>query len=161
MAGAKIYDAIIIADEILKIAKEAGKRLTPLQLMKLTYIAQGWSLGLGRGHLFRNKIEAWKYGPVIPDLYQATKIYGCKEIPLNLINENVSSVDDATDKFLRNVYGQYSRYTGVQLSSFTHVAGTPWYQVYRNGVPNIEISDDLIKRHYQELNNERRSAAED
>jgi len=108
------YPVITIADEILKIAKRAGKSLTPLQLMKLTYIAHGWSLGLGRGDLFRNRIEAWKYGPVIPDLYHATKCYGRDPIPLSLVQEESSSVDDETKQFLESVFDRYGKFSGVR-----------------------------------------------
>lgn len=63
-----MYDVLTVADTILKIAKSKGKALTPMQLVKLTYIAHGWSLALHEKGLFKNKIEAWQYGPVIPDL---------------------------------------------------------------------------------------------
>ena len=151
-----MYPVITIADEILKIAKRDGKSLTPLQLMKLTYIAHGWSLGLGRGDLFRERIEAWKYGPVIPDLYRATKSYGRGEIPAGLVNEQVSSVDENTRDFLEWVYAGYGHLNGIQLSSLTHKSGTPWDQVYRDGVMKIEINDDLIRDHYRKLAHERK-----
>jgi uncharacterized phage-associated protein len=63
-----------VADAILKIAKEQGKPLTPLKLMKLVYIAHGWHMAIENQDLFNNRIEAWKYGPVIPDLYQVTRV---------------------------------------------------------------------------------------
>jgi len=121
MSNHKIYDAITIADAILGIAKEDGNKLTPMQLVKLTYIAHGWSLGLGRGALFNNRIEAWKYGPVIPDLYQATKRYGRKSIPLDLIKTDSSKVDEATRSFLQSVYNAYKKFDGIQLSYLTHM----------------------------------------
>ena len=87
-----MYDVLTVADTILKIAKSKGKALTPMQLVKLTYIAHGWSLALSERDLFKNRIEAWRYGPVIPDLYQATKNFGRSEIPL----ERVGTPDDKT-----------------------------------------------------------------
>lgn len=150
-----MYPVLTIADEILKIAKRDGKSLTPLQLMKLTYIAHGWSLGLFSRDLFSERIEAWKYGPVIPDLYRATKSYGRETIPAGLVNEQTSSVDDNTHKFLEWVFAGYGHFSGIQLSSLTHKSGTPWDQVYRDGVMKIEIGDDLIKEHYRKLANER------
>ncbi|MNE19310.1 hypothetical protein D3C87_988840 [compost metagenome] len=150
-----MYPVISVADEILKIAKRAGKSLTPLQLMKLTYIAHGWSLGLYNKDLFNARIEAWKYGPVIPDLYRATKQYGRGNIPTDLIDVTSSSVDENTRKFLEWVFAGYGNLDGIQLSSLTHKSGTPWDQVYRDGVMKIEIGDDLIKDHYRKLAHER------
>lgn len=144
-----MYDVITIADQILKIAKRAGRSLTPLQLMKLVYIAHGFSLGLGREDLFQNRIEAWKYGPVIPDLYHATKEFGRGSIPKSLVDETQDSVDHDTAEFLQDVFNKYGHLTGFSLSNLTHQSGTPWDQVYEDGVPGIEIPDDLIRQHYE------------
>lgn len=147
-----MYDVLTVADAILKIAKMQGKSLTPMQLVKLTYIAHGWSLGLRGKDLFQNKIEAWQYGPVIPDLYHATKQYGRKPIPLKVIGEpSEINVSDDDKLFLEEVYKKYGGLDGIALSYITHRAGTPWERVYRPGVMHIEIRDDLITRHYQEL----------
>ena len=82
-----MYDVLTVADAILKIAKAKGQSLTPMQVVKLTYIAHGWSLGLRGKDLFRNQIQAWQYGPVIPDLYHTTKSYGRNPIPLSAIGD--------------------------------------------------------------------------
>lgn len=150
-----MYSVLVIADEILRIAKRAGKALTPLQLMKLVYIAHGWSLGMNRGDLFGERIEAWKYGPVIPDLYHATKKFGRNEIPLHLIGEGDSTVDSETSEFLSSVVNGYGDLSGIQLSQLTHQGGTPWDIVYNSGAYNGEITDDLIRKHYTRLLNDR------
>ena len=62
-----------VANEFIHLAKADGRSLTPLQLIKLTYIAHGWMLTLYGRPLIVDEVEAWKYGPVIPDLYQATR----------------------------------------------------------------------------------------
>ena len=152
------YNAITVADEVLKLAKRAGKQLTPLQLMKLVYIAHGWSLALRNIDLFQERIEAWKYGPVIPDLYHATKHFGAMPIPLSAIDDKPAAVDVPTASFLEDVYSKYGKLTGIQLSNLTHRSGTPWAQVYREGVFGIEIPDEIIKTHYLGLLNERQSS---
>lgn len=154
-----MYDVLTVADAILKIAKARGQSLTPMQLMKLVYIAHGWSLGLRNVDLFRNRIEAWQYGPVMPDLYHATKRFGRDPIPLHLVGDASQlpvSHDDAA--FLADVYNKYGHLDGIQLSYLTHQGGTPWDCVYRQGVSRIEIPDELIRRHYRELGAVRRTA---
>lgn len=153
-----MYSVMNIADAILKIAKRQGKRLTPLQLMKLVYIAHGWSLGLGRGDLFADRIEAWKYGPVIPDLYRATKHWGRNPISFDKIGDDLVPVDGDTEVFLTDVVEKYGNLSGIALSSLTHQSGTPWDRMYEDGANN-EIPDDLIEAHYKKLWNERRQAA--
>ncbi len=144
-------DVIAIADAILKIAKSNNKSLTPLQLMKLVYIAHGWSLVLRRAPLFDDRIEAWKYGPVIPDLYQATKGYGRSPIPLDVIDDAPPAVEADVQEFLEEVFRQYGNLSGYSLSSLTHKRGSPWQQVYEEGCLGIEIPSNLIKEHYEIL----------
>ena len=40
--------------------------LTNLRLQKLLYYVQGWSLGERGRPMFREEIQAWRYGPVVP-----------------------------------------------------------------------------------------------
>lgn len=151
-----MYDVLTVADAILKIAKAQGKSLTPMQLVKLTYIAHGWSLGLRNKDLFQNKIEAWQYGPVIPDLYHATKSYGRNPIPLSAIGDPEDIQVTPEDRaFLTDVVNKYGNLDGIALSYLTHKAGTPWTQIYYPGVRNTEIPDTLIAQHYRELAGER------
>ncbi|WP_134679568.1 Panacea domain-containing protein [Paracoccus ravus] len=155
-----MYDAITIADDILKLAKAKGKTLTPMQLMKLTYIAHGWALAILKRDLFRNRIEAWQYGPVIPDLYHATKSYGGKSIPFSAVGDpDTPSTDPETRSFLQDVFEKYGHMDGITLSYLTHQSGTPWDQVYVPNVRRIEIPDELIKKHYSELLLARQEAA--
>ncbi|MBB4285753.1 Panacea domain-containing protein [Roseospira goensis] len=149
-----MYSAITIADEILKIAKRAGRALTPLQLMKLVYIAHGYSLAVLNRDLFPDRIEAWKYGPVIPDLYRATKRFGRREIPFSCIDDGDTAVDSETRQFLEEVFSKYGHLSGYALSSLTHRSGTPWDRVYRDGAFGLEIPDDLIRDHYVMLAHE-------
>ncbi len=153
------YDAITIADEILKIAKRKGMALTPMKLMKLVYIAHGWALAVLKRDLFRNRIEAWQYGPVIPDLYHATKKYGRSPIPANMIKDTRSAtIDPEVRRLLDDVFDKYGNLSAIRLSNLTHQSGTPWDQVYDPDVRRKEIPDDLIKSHYDELLRERRAA---
>lgn len=152
-----MYPVLTIADEILKIAKRRGLSLTPMQLMKLVYIAHGWSLAVLNRDIFSDRIEAWKYGPVIPTLYQATKQFGRNEIPANLINDSAEpTVDSEVAAFLEDVVDKYGGLSGIQLSNLTHMPGTPWHEVFKPNVLGIEITDEQIKRHYVEKLNEHR-----
>jgi uncharacterized phage-associated protein len=154
------YPVQQVAEAILREAKRAGRSLTPMQLMKLTYIAHGWSLAVTGRDLFGDRIEAWKYGPVIPTLYQATKHFGRSAIPIAMVGDPAERLLEEPDAALvADVYQKYGHLSGIQLSDLTHRHGSPWQQVYRDGVFNIEIKDDIIRQHYTALLNDRRSAA--
>lgn len=152
--------AFQVAEAMLRAAKAAGKSLTPMQLIKLVYIAHGWSLAIRKRDLFDDRIEAWKYGPVIPGLYRATKHFGRNHIPMEMVGDPAETVlaDPEDESLVREVFDKYGHLTGVQLSDLTHRAGSPWEQVYRSGVYNAEIPDSIIAPHYEALLNARRSA---
>jgi len=154
-----VTSATTVANEMLKIAKRQGKHLTPMQLMKLVYIAHGWSLALLRRDLFSDRIEAWKYGPVLPSLYHATKSFGRNPIPHDLIDDDMDTpLEPNVQAFLEDVFSKYGDISGVGLSNLTHRPGSPWDQVYRDGVMNIEIPDSLIREHYTEKLNDRQGS---
>jgi uncharacterized phage-associated protein len=149
-----------VAEAVLREAKQVGRELTPMQLMKLVYISHGWSLAISGRDLFEDRIEAWRYGPVIPELYRATKHFGRSPIPMAMVGDPEEDILDATDAVLvKDVYGKYGHLNGIQLSDLTHRQGSPWYQAYSSGIFNAEITDNVIRQHYSALLNDRRSAA--
>jgi uncharacterized phage-associated protein len=77
------YSAIKVANEFLRLAKADNplRYLTPLQLIKLVYIAHGWSLHyFPETPLLIEIPQAWQYGPVVPSLYSAVRRYGSSPI---------------------------------------------------------------------------------
>ncbi|MBC6408170.1 MAG: DUF4065 domain-containing protein [Rhodobacteraceae bacterium] len=64
------YDARQISNWFVKRAQDRGG-IWLTTILKLAYIAHGWHLEIRKAPLFHNPIEAWQYGPVIPDLYEA------------------------------------------------------------------------------------------
>lgn len=146
-----------VADDILKIAKRRGMKLTPMQLTKLVYISYGWYLAMHNAKLFNDRIEAWKYGPVIPNLYQATKRFGKNEIPLSMVADS-SIGDQNMEPFYESIVENYGKYSGIALSNLTHREGTPWHKVFQPNVMGIEIPDPLILEHYQQGLNARQAA---
>ncbi|HHB81002.1 MAG TPA: DUF4065 domain-containing protein, partial [Aliiroseovarius sp.] len=65
------YDARSIANWFVTRAERDGRPLSIMHLLKLIYVAHGWYLETRKAPLIFNRIEAWQYGPVIPDVYNA------------------------------------------------------------------------------------------
>ena len=65
-----MHDAIEVANYILSFSEnQLNHPITNLQLQKILYYVQGMSLRLLKNKMFFNEIEAWRYGPVVPDVY--------------------------------------------------------------------------------------------
>lgn len=160
------HDVAAIANEFLRLAREEGRTLTNMQLQKLPYIAQGWSLALRNGQpLIEQPVEAWPYGPVYQRLYDSLAQYGSGPV-LDFIHENDGNpflvIDDRGKQISNNltsddraliqaVWNNYRNYSAYQLSALTHQPNTPWSRT-REQHRRI-ITNDLIQQHYIELLN--------
>lgn len=147
-------DARVVANRFLQLARPEGRPLTPMQLLKLVYIAHGWMLGLNNRPLVDQQIEAWQYGPVIRDLYNATRGYGRSPVAAD-VWAPAGGLDPQEDDMVRQVYGLYSGMSGPQLSNITHMQGTPWQRTYEPGSFGDVIPNPLIAEHYRRLKQER------
>lgn len=112
-----------------------------MKLLKLMYFAHGWHLAITDAPLVNERPEAWKFGPVFPEVYHAFKRYG--RDPIKRPVERVvlsgsggkyrivsSSPDIPDDDFavalLEQIWSIYGRFTAGELSALTHQDGTPW-----------------------------------
>lgn len=153
-----MYKSYIIANHFIKASQDTGYELTPMKLIKLTYIAHGWHLGLYNESLLPEVIYAWKYGPVIKNLYHEFKKYGNNQITELYKDEDCEECypfpDEEIKPFLDEIWDVYKEYDGIQLSTMTHKKGTPWYKVWHEeGRKNTEyaiIPNQYIKEYYQE-----------
>ena len=148
------HTALQVANELIKKGQQQHKKFTPMQLIKLTYIAQGWMLGLFAKSLFDDRIEAWKYGPVIPSLYQKIKAYRNSEIDALIPDVTPAEFNYDENRVIDYVIKAYENFDGVDLSRITHAKGTPWDETYcrdEGWYENFEIPPVLIQKHYQQL----------
>lgn len=155
------YPALAVANYFIDKATAEGKALDHLKLQKLTYVAHGWFLAVHGQPLLNEPVEAWKYGPVIPGLYQEFKYCGNGPIRENGIlyrggRPTVPSIaydDEAARSVVDTVWERYKRYTGVQLSNVTHQPGTPWEQTWSEapGRKGLTIPNERIEQHFLEL----------
>ena len=168
MRGIMPDTAMAIANEFLRKPGALG-RLTQMQLLKLTYIAHGWNLAVNGEPLVPERVEAWNYGPVIPDLYNHIRFNGNDPITREIADSDSSvyffyGEKPAHPKFLKailspqekevidKVWNRYGKYSGFQLSQLTHKQGTPWFETYFGPqIKNKIIPNDLIRKHYIEL----------
>lgn len=162
-------------------AEEENLLLTSMKAIKLVYIAHGYHLAINDAPLIDDEVQAWKFGAVIPSLYQELKIYGkhpikapilkdsanvdqldlymyTKNIIKEMIRENDIVSEEFSDKqieLLDSVWDAYKSRTAFELSESIHKPGTPWFKMWydNNGciIRGMVIRDEDIKAHYKEL----------
>lgn len=153
---------LAVANFFIQKGIDSGRLLTPMQVVKLAYISHGWSLGLSGEPLFSEPVQAWKYGPVIPSIYQNLKTYGNGEVSNILLDvaatgygyEEPKIINERTNGLLDKIWNVYGSMDGLQLSTLTHKVGTPWYIVWelQNGkkLHGVPIPNILIENHYKQ-----------
>src|SRR5205814_7982168 len=131
------YDPKAIANFFIEAAAREGRKLTPLQVIKLVYIAHGKYLAANGKPLINEHPEAWEFGPVIPSLYHEFKIFGNNAIgkkATDFVSQSeeqwifeereVEPPNRKTDRevcdFLDHIWTQYRKFTASQLSTLTH-----------------------------------------
>ncbi len=146
-----MYNCFDIAKYFTELASEENKGLDPMKLLKLTYIAHGYYLAFFDESLFSNQIQAWKYGPVIPELYYVIKPFGYNNVnPLVLDLHTKNQIKEEDKKFLKALWNSYKETSGITLSELTHKENTPWDKVFNPNSDNIKIDDAVIKAYYKE-----------
>ncbi|WP_230656882.1 Panacea domain-containing protein [Psychrobacter sp. I-STPA10] len=140
-----------IANEFIKKSKEEHRELTNMQLQKLVYIANGFSLALLGKPLYYEDTFAWTYGPLIKPLYKSLMNYGSGYVT-DYISTNPldDSVDELEEDVINYVWTKYGGLTAFQLSRMTHQANTPWSITWDR--QNFDIIDrQLIEDYYRGL----------
>ncbi|HJZ56058.1 MAG TPA: type II toxin-antitoxin system antitoxin SocA domain-containing protein, partial [Gemmataceae bacterium] len=69
--------AMDVARYLLQLAGRGDEPelMTQKRLYKLLYYVQGWTLAWYGRPMFADRIEAWREGPVPPDLYSQFKLF--------------------------------------------------------------------------------------
>lgn len=152
---------IAVANYFIQKSFNTGVEVTPMKVLKLVYLSHGWNLGIKGTPLINEAVQAWKYGPVVESVYKEFKNFGNQQITsLGTIFEldnfeymTPTVIDADSTTLLDNVWQEYSKYSGTQLSALTHQPGTPWDIVWNKESGSKKqsaiIRNELIEQHYK------------
>lgn len=130
-----------VADYFLaKRDEDAGDLISNLKLQKLLYYAQGFCLALTSKPLFRERIEAWTHGPVVPAVYRRFKDYRDLGLP---IPADIPQFDSDLQELLDEVYAVYGQFSAWKLRNMTHQE-PPW----RDTSAGETISEASLKAYF-------------
>ena len=143
------HDARSVANELIRRALRQDLKVTPLQVNKLVYFCHAWMLGIYHRPLLKQPVEAWRYGPVVPEVYRSLRRYGRYPIS-SMIGFGDEEYGVAETNIIDQVWEKYSPFSGIQLSAMTHAKGTPWHQVWSKWGQSAVIPDPIIEKYYSE-----------
>ena len=137
-----------VANEFIALAKGEGKSLTNMQLQKLVFISQGFTLAILDRPLYFHNTHAWQWGPVIPKLYKPLQKYGRDFVTEPLNAEDKLQPDSQEMEIIKAVWEGYGHLSGGQLSTLTHSPNTPWSVTWESNQFGV-IPESLIAEHYK------------
>lgn len=115
--------------------------MTNLRLNKLLYFAQVGSLKRLGYLLIEDEFEAWKFGPVVKQIYDSYKMHGRNGIPTAPCNRE--SLTREEQLYIIDVVRTFSPKSTSTLVSDSHLLGGPWEKAYTSN--ETIISKDYIK----------------
>ncbi|MDR0995353.1 MAG: DUF4065 domain-containing protein [Tannerella sp.] len=137
------YTALDIANKLITKAADynEGELMTNMKLQKMLYYEQGYHLGAFGTPLFEEDIEAWMYGPVVPDVYRHFKEYGAASIKTPPSDPVV--LDSEEESLFNNVFEAYIDFSAIGLMNKTHQE-YPW-----KSTPQLQvIPKEKIKEYF-------------
>jgi uncharacterized phage-associated protein len=123
--------------------EQAGDLISNLKLQKLVYYAQGVSLALHDRPLFPESLEAWTYGPAVPELFHAYQKYETGAIPPPR-DMDFSIYDSQTRELLDEVYAVFGQFAAWMLYKMTHEE-PPWKHTPGGQKISHEVLRDYFK----------------
>lgn len=142
---------MVTCHDVAKYILAARGPMTAMKLQKLLYYSQAWSLVWDERPLFKETIEAWAFGPVVPEIYQEHK---GRFMVSEWEQGDTSAIDAEGRETIDAVLEYYGGKTAQYLSDLTH-AEAPW-RTARRGVPdgafsNAEISHAAMHEYYSSI----------
>lgn len=116
--------------------------ISNLQLQKILYYIQKAFLDRG-DRAFSDNIEAWQFGPVVPNVYDHYCGYGAMPISFSSIKYDVAKEDK---QLIDSIVESKRVLAPWDLVEETHKKGGAWDKTYKNGSGSHEvIPTELIK----------------
>lgn len=125
---------------------EQSGPMTTMKLQKLIYYSQVWSVVWDDDVLFREPIQAWDNGPVVRELWEATRgRFRVDSVP----GGNSRHIGAHACDTIAKVLEFYGKKDAQWLSDLTHMEA-PWQEARARG-QNAEISLERISEYYSSL----------
>jgi uncharacterized phage-associated protein len=137
--------------DVAQYVLESSGEMTAMKLQKLVYYSQAWHIAWTDNVLFPERIEAWKDGPVCPDLFRLhAKAFRVSKLRGGNSQHLCADERDTVDRVLKHYAGKSPQW----LSDLTHLEA-PWRDARRglsSGAPsNAEITPQAMGTYYASL----------
>lgn len=160
-----MYDVLDISRYVINYSNQENYDISNLKLQKLLYFIQAYFLITKKAPCFKEDIEAWDFGPVVPSAYYKYRLFGGSNIPsittYTIIEKNSDDISQSKiksakydkaciascdAKLIEDVINKFSNYSASDLVEITH-RQNPWKNAYENG-RNTIITIESIRSYF-------------
>lgn len=125
-----MYSATQIATYVVNKCVKDDVCISNLQLQKILYYIQKSYLKKN-SQAFSDEIEAWKYGPVVPNAYYKFSVFGGMPITLESPVDFQIAPEDA--QIIDQIVAEKRKLDPWDMVADTHQSNGAWDRVYKNG----------------------------
>lgn len=132
---------------ILEHEQAYERHVTNLRLQKLLYFIQASFIQETGEPCFGEEIQAWTYGPVVPDAYRFFRKYGSCILPPDFFSkQSVEPLSKEDSKLISQILEMCSEYTVGELIDVSHTQ-PPWQNAYEKGDTSL-ISVSSMREYF-------------
>ena len=142
-----MYSVLDVARYIIWYCKKKGYSISNLKLQKILYFVQAEFLVSTGTPCFKEEIEAWEFGPVVPEVYHEFKIFGSADIPKFVCMRADESILKKDKAIINEMVDQCGEYAASTLVEITHNQD-PWLNAYEKYCNNV-IEKEAIKQYFE------------
>ena len=136
-----------------EIDEGVSEGISNLKLQKLLYFCQAFALVKIGKPMFKEDLYAWKYGPVVSEVYEAYKEHKNNPLPKQKTKQGDTTLSDADKKIVKEVLKTFGGYSAIRLMNITH-SHKPWKNLEKKvekGKRDVVIPQESIKKYYEPM----------
>jgi len=134
---------------INRVDRNGGDIITPEVVQRLVYFAQAWYLANTGRPMFKDEIQAWATGPMVPSIFERFEHLAAASLP---DIENAREIRGDRAELLEQVQEEYGSYSRRKLGELAREEGSPWHQMRQGLAPEAHservIEKDGMKKFY-------------
>ena len=145
-----MYTAKEIAQYVIWLCNKKKYSISNLKLQKILYFLQAeFLVEMGRP-CFKDQMEAWDFGPVVPSVYFEYRVYGGSNIPCTTTLRMMRTFSKKVRELIDGIVEECAKYSASTLADITH-SQSPWIDAYNRPGINNPITNDSIINYFKEV----------
>lgn len=139
-----MYNVQDVAEYIITYSEVKDYGISNLKLQKSLYLIQAYFLIQTEKPCFLEEIEAWDFGPVVPEVYRKYKQFGSADIHVRCrsLEEIQKGFEKEDRKMIEEVVNRFADFSATDLTILTQNQ-MPWIEAFNRREKVIQCEDIL------------------